>query len=179
VISGVLSVFEWFVFSLEKLVMGDFGSYELDKVKSDLIPKGDYQVIINKMEEKTTQKGGKMMNVQLQITQGQFQNKNVFDRFNVVNSNPVAQNIGRQQLKAMLKAAGFGDGANPSIQDVINASMKSPMIASIDIKDDQQVVKKYKAGLQRSQPTQPPVTQPSLVEQAFEETTAAPTKKPW
>jgi hypothetical protein len=65
VINGVLLVFEWFDFSLEKLVMGDFGSYELDKVKSDLIPKGDYPVIINKMEEKTTQKGGKMMNVNI------------------------------------------------------------------------------------------------------------------
>lgn len=159
--------------------MGDFGSYELDKVKSDLIPKGDYPVIINKMEEKLTAKGGKMMNVQLQITKGQFQNKTVFDRFNVVNSSPVAQNIGRQQLKAMLKAAGFGDGANPSIQDVINASMKSPMIATIDIKDDQQVIKKYKAGLPVSAVAAPPAAQPSLVEQAFETTEAAPTQRPW
>lgn len=161
--------------------MGDFGNYELDKVKSDLIPKGDYHVIINKMEEKTTAKGGKMMNVQLQILKGQFQNKTVFDRFNVVNSNPVAQNIGRQQLKAMLKAAGFGDGADPSIQDVINASMKSPMIAMVDIKDDQQIVKKYKAGLPTSQPATPTVKQPeqNMVEQAFEGNEVAPTQRPW
>jgi len=162
--------------------MGAFGSYELDKVKSDLLPKGEYPVVIIKMEEKTTKAGnGKLLNVQMQVTRGQFQNKTVFDRFNVVNPNPVAQNIGRQQLKAMLKSLGFGDGADPSIQDVINASMKSPMIAMVDIKDDQQIVKKYKAGLPTSQPATPSVKQPeqNMVEQAFEGNEVAPTQRPW
>jgi hypothetical protein len=162
--------------------MGAFGSYELDKVKSDLLPKGEYPVVIIKMEEKATKAGnGKLLNVQMQVTRGQFQNKTVFDRFNVVNQNPVAQNIGRQQLKAMLKALGFGDGSDPSIQDVINASMKSPMIAMVDIKDDQQVVKKYKAGLPTSQPSTPTAKQPeqNMVEQAFEGEPAAPTQRPW
>ena len=163
--------------------MGDFGSYELDKVKSDLIPKGEYPVVIIKMEEKPTKaNNGKLLNVQLQVTRGQFQNKTVFDRFNVVNQNPVAQNIGRQQLKAMLKAVGFGDGANPSIQEVIAASMKSPMMATIDIKDDQQVIKKYKAGLPMSQASAPPAAAPAeknMVEQAFEPTEAAPAQRPW
>lgn len=164
--------------------MGAFGSYELDKVKSDLIPKGDYPMVIIKMEEKATKAGtGKLLNVQLQITKGQFQNKTVFDRFNVVNPNPVAQNIGRQQLKAMLKALGFGDGSDPSIQDVVNASMKSPMMVSLDIKDDQQVVKKYKASLPSSQASTPPSTPPAqtknMVEQAFEGNESAPTQRPW
>ena len=162
--------------------MGAFGSYELDKVKSDLLPKGEYPVVIIKMEEKATKAGnGKLLNVQMQVTRGQFQNKTVFDRFNVVNPNPVAQNIGRQQLKAMLKALGFGDGADPSIQDVINASMKSPMIAMVDVKDDQQIVKKYKAGLPTSQPATPTAKQPeqNMVEQAFEGNEVAPTQRPW
>jgi hypothetical protein len=59
--------------------------------------------------------------------------------------------------------------------------MKSPMIAIVDIKDDQQVVKKYKAGLPTSQPATPTAKQPeqNMVEQAFEGEPAAPTQRPW
>lgn len=155
--------------------MSDFGNYGLDKVESNTVPKDEYPVVVIAMEKKPTKNGkGERLNVQLKIAGGPMQNRTLFDGLNVKNDSAVAQNIGRAQLKSLCLAA--CGKVEVGIQDVINATMKKAIIAVVDIKDDQNVIKKYKA---REVAASQPVKQPSLVEQAFEaEPVEAGTSKP-
>lgn len=153
-----------------------FAEYGLDKIESNTVPKGEYPVVVVSIEKKPTKSGdGERLNVQLKIAGGPMNNRTLFDGLNVKNKSAVAQNIGRAQLKSLcLAACGKID---VSEQDVINATMKRAIIAVIDVKDDQNVIKKYKAKEGGPATTQQPVK--NMVEQAFEDTeTVAASSKP-
>lgn len=178
-ISGVLSVFEWFVFSLEKWVMASLSDLGLKDVKADagfeVIPAGEYPAIVAKSEMKPTKDGtGQRLNLTLQILSGQYQNRIVFDGLNVKNRSAQAEQIGRSQLKALCVAVNVPD---PKASEELHGK---PFTLKVKIGKDQNgnprnEVAGYKARLQQT----PPAAQPSLVEQAFEDTATAPVKKPW
>jgi len=153
--------------------VSDFESYGLDKIEANTVPKGEYPVVVVSMEKKPTKKpGGERLNVQLKIAGGPLMNRTLFDGLNVKNENAMCQNIGRAQLKNLCMAA-CGKAEGVGIQDIINATMKRAIIAVVDIKDDQNVIKKYKAREVAATTTTPAK---NMVEQAFEpaaETTIA------
>jgi len=72
------------------------------------LPAGEYRVCIVESEIKPTKAGtGQLINLTLQVLDGQFQNRKIFERINWVNPNPQAQQIGRGTLSAICRAVGI------------------------------------------------------------------------
>ena len=72
------------------------------------IPSGWYRAIITESKMAPTSKpGGQMLNLELKIIDGEFVNRKLFDRLNLVNENPTAEQIAREQLSAICHATGI------------------------------------------------------------------------
>jgi len=69
------------------------------------VPKGDYQEIIVESEKKPTIKGdGSLLNMVLQIVEGQFKGRKLYDRLNLWNKNEQAAKIAQGTLSAICRA---------------------------------------------------------------------------
>jgi hypothetical protein len=130
--------------------MVSFSNYGLEQVKAndfEIIPSGDYPAIITEMEEKPTKDGtGMRLNLKVQIIDGKYQNRTLYDGLNTVNKSAVAQQIGRAQLKAICIALN-----NPNPKDSSELLNKALMV-TVKIGKDQNgnprsEVKGYKARL--------------------------------
>ena len=74
----------------------------------DPIPAGWYTAQVTDSEMKPTKAGdGSYLSITLQILGGDFNNRKVFDRFNINNKNPVAVDIAYKQLSALCHAVGI------------------------------------------------------------------------
>ena len=130
--------------------MVSFSNYGLEQVKAndfEVIPSGDYPAIITEMEEKPTKDGtGMRLNLKVQIIDGKYQNRTLYDGLNTVNKSAVAQQIGRQQLKSICVALN-----NPSPKDSSELLNKALMVTVKIGKDmdgnPRSEVKGYKARL--------------------------------
>lgn len=72
------------------------------------IPSGWYRAVITDTKMAPTSKpGGQMLNLELKIIDGEFANRKVFDRLNLVNENQVAMQIAYEQLSAICHATGI------------------------------------------------------------------------
>lgn len=154
--------------------MGNLSGFDASKVEPvsfDVLPAGDYTVVIVKSEIKPTKdNSGQRLNLELQVVDGKFKGRKLFDGLNIANKSAQAQQIGQGQLSALCRAAGVMTPKDSS--DLHN----KPIIAAVKVGKDQNnndraEVKSYK----------PIGKQPSLVEQAFEATEAVPAKQksPW
>ena len=73
----------------------------------DPIPSGWYRAIIEKSSmEPTSKPGGQMLAIELKIIDGEFVNRKLFDRLNLVNENPTTVQIAFEQLSAICHATG-------------------------------------------------------------------------
>jgi len=73
----------------------------------DVIPAGDYDAVIVSSEMKLTKKGdGKYLSLELQILNGQYQNRKLFDKLNLKNANQQAVDISKATLSAICRAVG-------------------------------------------------------------------------
>lgn len=71
----------------------------------DVIPAGEYDAVIISSKVEPTKKGdGKLVNLELQILSGEFQNRKVFDRLNLWNPSQKAVEIARGTLSAICRA---------------------------------------------------------------------------
>ncbi len=71
------------------------------------LPNGEYQVIVDKAEEKPTKRGdGVQMVATLRVVDGQYANRTLFYRINLANPNPKCVEIGRAELSALCRATG-------------------------------------------------------------------------
>lgn len=69
------------------------------------LPDGHYPVNITKVEMRPTKAGnGKRLVVSCKVTDGDHRGRSVMTGLNVANPNPVAQEIGRKQLRVLLQA---------------------------------------------------------------------------
>ena len=108
------------------------------------IPAGDYIAQITESEIKPTKSGsGQMLTLRWQILDGQFKGRLVFDRINIINQNPKAQEIGQQQLSSICRAAGV-----MALQDSVQLHNK-PCHINVKIRKDAEYgdsneVKSYK-----------------------------------
>jgi hypothetical protein len=71
----------------------------------DVIPAGEYDAVIVASEVKPTSAGtGKMLKLELQILNGKFQNRKVWDNLNIWNPNAQAVQIAKGTLSAICRA---------------------------------------------------------------------------
>lgn len=74
------------------------------------LPCGDYLIMMNRIEEKTTRKGGKMLAAGFEVMKGDHKGRLVFHNFNVENTNPKSEEIAKDHLNKYLKAVGEAEG---------------------------------------------------------------------
>lgn len=73
----------------------------------DPLPAGDYTMQVVDSELKPTKApGGMLLKLTLQVIDGQHAGRKVFDNINLQNANPVAVEIGQQQLSSYCHATG-------------------------------------------------------------------------
>ena len=72
------------------------------------IPAGWYTVIVDESEVRTNKAGnGQYIWMSFRVIDGEFNGRKVFTRFNVVNPNPQAQEIGHRELSRLTAAVGL------------------------------------------------------------------------
>lgn len=125
----------------------DPGAVEADERQGlEPMPAGDYNVHIVDSVMKETKSGGDMLALTLEVIDGPYEGRKVFDNLNIRNANPVAQSIAHQTLKAICDACGTGP-----IEDSETLHHR-PMVAVLKIEadktgqyDPRNAVKRYKA----------------------------------
>lgn len=136
-------------------------NFKPSDVKSDVIPKGEYRLVISGEELKDTKANdGKRLNIKLTVVGGQYGNRSFFEGLNVVNKNPTAQAISQQLLKKICEAIGLVNMTDTS--QLLNGSggqISKPFLGYVDIRENddglQNVLKKPRP-LGNASPTVPP-----------------------
>ena len=86
---------------------GVFNAADVKPQSFDVLPAGEYEAIIVNSEFKTTVAGnGKYLNLELQVLNGPFQNRKLFDKLNLVNPSEKAVEIARGTLSAICRSVG-------------------------------------------------------------------------
>lgn len=168
--------------------MAELNNFDANKVEPagsfEPLPIGEYTVIISSTEIKPTSKDkdkpvSEQRNKYLQLTydvvEGDYQGRLVFDRLNIMNESPKAQEIGQRGLSAVCRAVGI---LHPKDTDELK---NIPFIVKLGIrKGDEKFgptndVKEYKRidGIKLSEVTDTAKTEPT----AKVEPTKA--KRPW
>lgn len=140
------------------------------------VPNGDYPVMIIESEMKPTKTGGgQYLQLVLEIIEGPYKGRRIWDRLNLVNSNQTAVEIAQRALSQICHAVN-----HLQLNDSVELHHK-PMTAKVVVKqspgyDDSNEVKEYSAYGQQAQQSAPaPVQQPS----AAADTPAAANKPDW
>lgn len=140
------------------------------------LPPGEYTAMITKSEAKENKSGAGMhISATFQIVEGDYEGRLLFANWNVQNSNPTAEKIGRAELAACCRAVGV---MNP--QDSTELHDKPILITvGLDKKDPtRNVIKGYD-----SLNSQPPGTEAAPAAKAAAPVAAAAPaatgKKPW
>ena len=136
----------------------------------DPIPAGEYHVIIEDTEMKTTAAGtGEYLQITLSVLDGQYAGRKLWDRLNLSNPNKTAEEIAQRTLSAICHATGV---LKP--RDSAELHNKT-LIAKVKVKqrpgyDPQNEIGAYKAAGQTQvapvQPIQQSAPQPQPVQQA-------------
>jgi hypothetical protein len=90
----------------------DFSNFDARNIEpprpaNDPIPAGWYKAVIAAAEEKTTKaQTGSYQQLQLEVIEGQYQGRKVFDNLNTNNPNQTAEDIAKRQVGAICRAVG-------------------------------------------------------------------------
>ena len=96
------------------------------------LPAGDYQVIIAESKMKKTKDGqGQYLEMRMQVLNGQYQNRVLFDRLNLVNKSDVAVKIAKGTLSSICRSVNV---LTPSDSSELH---NKPLTASVKIRKDQ------------------------------------------
>ena len=139
----------------------------------DPLPNGEYLVVAIASDMKPTKSGGQYLELELEILEGNFRSRKLWDRINLVNSNPKTVEIAQRQLSGLCHATG--------VMNVTDSSQlhNIPVIATIKYKEPQNgyeasnEVRGYKKANDQSTPQAP--QQPAAVPT----TQAAGATPPW
>ena len=94
-----------------------------------VVPEGKYQVVIVGDRLKDTKAGtGKILELKVQVIEGEHRGTTIIDRLNIVNASSVAQSIGQGQLKRICNLCGVD--YPPSSTDGL---IGKPMLATVKI----------------------------------------------
>mgnify|MGYP000874967784 CR=1 FL=1 len=84
-----------------------FNSSEVDPNQFDVIPKNDYTLrIVDSSVVDNSSKTGQLLKLTLEVVDGQYANRKVFDQINLSNPSEMAVKIGRERLSAYCHAVG-------------------------------------------------------------------------
>lgn len=91
--------------------MGNLDGYNANEWEPNVgfepIPAGEYKVIISSSELKDTSAGdGKRLALELQVIEGQYEGRKLFDGLNLVNPSEKAVQIAKGTLSAICRAVG-------------------------------------------------------------------------
>jgi len=87
--------------------LAGFNAAEVAPNEFGAIPPGDYEAVISSSEMKATKDGtGQYLNLEIQIMNGQYQNRKIFEKLNLVNKNETAVQIAKGTLSAICRAVG-------------------------------------------------------------------------
>lgn len=141
----------------------DTGAWE-ENTGFEPIPAGEYKAIIVASEVKTTSAGdGEYLKLELQIVEGKFENRKLWDNLNLKNPNDLAVKIARGTLTSICKA--IGKSHVEESEELHNKPLfiKVAIEKRRDTGEDQNKIKGYKAvngnGNGHSAPTEPQLSQ--------------------
>ncbi|MBX9874433.1 MAG: DUF669 domain-containing protein [Beijerinckiaceae bacterium] len=93
--------------------MANMGGFNPDEVPDDdrggldPIPPGRYELEVVDSDLVQTKSGtGMLLKLQHRVVSGQYENRRIFSQHNFKNDNPVAQEIGQREIKALCAAIG-------------------------------------------------------------------------
>jgi len=73
----------------------------------DPLPPGEYRVQILQSEMRATKAGtGQLLWLDMEVLEGPFQGRHIYDRLNLINPNPTAEEIAQRTLSAICHATG-------------------------------------------------------------------------
>ncbi|OGS40510.1 MAG: hypothetical protein A3K77_00765 [Euryarchaeota archaeon RBG_13_31_8] len=92
--------------------MADLSNTQIDQNVPEsgsftVLPEGFYLCVIINDEIKDTQKGGKMLEINLLVIDGQYKGETLTDRLNIINASSIAQKIGQGTLKKLCRLTGL------------------------------------------------------------------------
>jgi hypothetical protein len=88
----------------------DISTYEAPKSDYDPLPKGEYMAMVTESQMKITKAGtGEYLALTMQIIEGKYADRKIWENLNLHNPNEVAENIARANLKAVSEACGFAE----------------------------------------------------------------------
>ena len=131
----------------------DISTYEAPKSGFDPLPAGEYQAIVTDSTMKITKAGtGEYLALSMQIIDGEFSGRKIWENLNIHNPNETAEQIARANLKALGLACGFDSLTDT---DVLN-DVPFKLVLGIDRKDPaRNRVMGYKPMNAASAPTAP------------------------
>jgi len=145
----------------------DVSLYEAPKSNFDPLPRGEYLAIVTENQMKATKSGtGEYLELVIQIVDGEFSGRKIWERLNIHNANEVAENIARAALKSISLACGI---EAMSDTDMLN-DFPFTIILDIDRKDP---TRNRVMGYKPAKAAPAPVARPTAIK-------AAPVAaKPW
>jgi len=88
--------------------LSGFNAADVAPASFDVLPAGEYDaVIISSGMEPTSKGDGKFLKLELQVLNGEYQNRKVWDRLNLINPNAKAVEIAKGTLSAICRAVGI------------------------------------------------------------------------
>lgn len=155
--------------SLDMFGMNDFDSSTVDTGNSyDNLPPAEYTVVITDSITKQTKTGtGSYLELTMEVIDGEFQGRKIWDRLNLNNPNPMTVEIARKTLAQISKAVGiFGRLSNSSeLHD-------KPMTVKVTYKNDDQRLRYIEGGAV-------PGAQRAATPAARTTAPAGPAPRPW
>lgn len=116
--------------------MANLSGFDASKVEPtgafEVLPAGEYSAVITESEMKPTKAGdGNYLQLKLQVTEGRYKNRTLFDRLNLKNKNEQAVTIAKGTLSAICRAVGV-----MAPKDSSELHMKRLTI-TVKVRDDQ------------------------------------------
>jgi len=136
--------------------LGGFDANTVEPNKFDVLPAGEYDVVIVNSEVKTTTAGdGRYLKLEIQVLNGPCQNRKLFDNLNLWNPNDQTQQIARGTLSSICRSVGVLTPKDSS--ELHNKPLRCKVVVKTSPEYGQQnAVKGYK-----SRNTGPATTLPS------------------
>lgn len=97
----------------------------------DPLPNGTYVVLVTDSEMAPTKSGGKMLKLTLEVAEGEYKGRKLWDQLNLVNANPTAVEIAQRTLSAICHAVGVLTLTNST------ELHHKPMVAKVRVKQDE------------------------------------------
>ena len=130
--------------------MVSLGNFDAREVKPagtyDPLPAGKYKMVATRSEMKDTKTGGgKFLEIQFEVVEGEYKGRRLTDRLNLVNSNSQAVEIARSTLSAICHATGVMQPKDSSQLHNIPLIVKVALEKRKDNGEDTNRIKGYEA----------------------------------